>query len=281
MKIKGVYRLSDYPDVPEPKTYDVGIEVLSEHFRPYKGGFAVITGIPGHGKSTVANNIAARMVTKSGWKVAFAHFEMAPVPYLRNDLRSYYLSSPQEFAEAEARAEADEWIESNFLFMDQEPGGLDEDDISLEWLIEKAQYAAQNDGIDMLVCDPWNEIEHKRGSHESETEYVGRAIRSLKRLARSCNIFVMVVAHPVKMPRDKNGAITKPNLYDISGSANWYNKCDFGVVVWRNDLGSTSVEWDQKKVRFRAAGKPGIVRLMYVPSSNTFIYDEARDLDND
>jgi len=40
------------------------------------------------------------------------------------------------------------------------------------------------------------------------------------------------VAHPRQM-RDWKG--DPPNLYDISGSAHFINKCDNGVVVHRNN----------------------------------------------
>jgi twinkle protein len=72
--------------------------------------------------------------------------------------------------------------------------------------------------------------------------------------------------------------ITKPNLYDISGSANWYNKCDFGIVIWRDNMGSSIIEWDQKKSKHHHfSGKPGIVPLMYNTYTADFEYAETAD----
>ena len=58
---------------------------------------------------------------------------------------------------------------------------------------------------------------------ELETEYIGRAIREFRRFARRYEVLVMAVAHPTKMGGEGKG-VSKPTLYDISGSANWFNK---------------------------------------------------------
>ena len=48
----------------------------------------------------------------------------------------------------------------------------------------------------------------------------------------AAGVFCRFVAHPRQM-RDWKG--DPPNLYDISGSAHFINKCDNGVVVHRNN----------------------------------------------
>jgi twinkle protein len=65
------------------------------------------------------------------------------------------------------------------------------------------------------------------------TEYVGRAIKALKRFARKFQVHLIVIAHPTKSTKDGDGKYRMPTLYDISDSANWYNKCDLGIIVHR------------------------------------------------
>jgi twinkle protein len=48
-----------------------------------------------------------------------------------------------------------------------------DDPPTLEWIIERAEHVVLRDGVTDLVIDPWNEIEHQRGT-PSETDYVGR-----------------------------------------------------------------------------------------------------------
>ena len=52
--IKGLYKLSDYPDVGEPVTYETGFINLNSYLRLWRGEFMVVTGIPTHGKSRFA-----------------------------------------------------------------------------------------------------------------------------------------------------------------------------------------------------------------------------------
>ena len=70
------------------------------------------------------------------------------------------------------------------------------------------------------------------------------------------------MAHPTKMPKNKDGVIEAPTLYDISGSANFNNKADFGIVVHRNRLENT-VEVQVQKVKFRHLGECGTALFKY------------------
>lgn len=55
--VKGVYQLSDYPELDEPRTYSTGWPDLDDNLRLWLGELLVITGIPGHGKSTWTLNM--------------------------------------------------------------------------------------------------------------------------------------------------------------------------------------------------------------------------------
>ena len=106
------------------------------------------------------------------------------------------------------------------------------------------------------MLDPFNQVEHKRERGENESDYQGRAIRALKRFARSYDCGVIVVAHPTKDVKLPNGEIRVPNLYDISGSAHWYNAADHGVII-SGDTTSNVREITVEKSRYRSAGVPG------------------------
>jgi hypothetical protein len=90
----------------------------------------------------------------------------------------------------------------------------------------------------------------------SEPDFQGRAIRALKRFARSYDCGVIVVAHPTKDVKLPNGDIRQPILYDISGSSHWYNAADHGVIV----VGDTTTNVREvvvAKSRYRIAGTIG------------------------
>ena len=86
-------------------------------------------------------------------------------------------------------------------------------------------------GIRGLLIDPYNELDHQRPSHMSETEYVSQMLTKIKRFAQHHDVHVWFVAHPRQM-RDWKGQ--PPTMYDISGSAHFINKADNGVVIHRN-----------------------------------------------
>ena len=44
-----------------------------------------------------------------------------------------------------------------------------------------------------------------------------------------------MVAHPNKLRKEPNEiGYQAPSLYDVSGSAHWYNMCDVGLVIHRD-----------------------------------------------
>jgi len=109
----------------------------------------------------------------------------------------------------------------------------EDEDVTLEWMLDKAEAAVIQHGCKVIVIDPWNEMDHARSREESLTEYTGRAIKALRRFARKLMVHVVIVAHPAKQQKDDKGDYRVPTLYDISDSAHWYNKADIGVVVHR------------------------------------------------
>lgn len=254
--IKGLYKLSDYPDVPEPEVYSTGWPNLDAHLMLWDAEFIPITGIPSHGKSRFALELIGQLARLYQHRAVIASFEMRVAPYVRDVLREHYSGQSARSLTIGQRMEADEWIEEQFVFIDQDPRDEDED-MTIEWLIEKAEDAVVRYGIKWLLIDPWNQVQHKRHRGESIEEYQERAIRSLKRFARSFSVGVMVVAHPTKDVKLANGELRKPGLYDISGSAHWYNAADHGIIV-SGDTASNVREITVEKSRYQQyAGKPG------------------------
>ena len=106
--VRGLYQLSDYPEVGPLQTYVTGWPTLDPHLKMFRGEFMVITGIPSHGKSTWTLNLLANM-TQHGWRAALFSPEMPPLPYMRAKLRRIH------------GANADRWIGEHFFFIDVDP----------------------------------------------------------------------------------------------------------------------------------------------------------------
>ena len=262
--VQGLYRLTDYPDAGEPETFATGLPDLDEHLRLWLGELMVITGIPGHGKTCWVINLCISLAQLYGWTIAMASFEVPTVPALRQKLRLAKTRVESSLWNREMVKDADRWIGDHFLFIDNDPSGDDDVELTLEWLLERAADAVLRDGIRVLVIDPWNEVEHSKPHGESETEYHNRALRMIRRFATRYRVIAIVVAHPTK-DIIKDGVARVPSLYDISGSAAWVNKPDHGIVVHVPDPHTNETVIAIKKVRFNWSGKRGDVTLRYLP----------------
>ena len=262
--VKGVYQLSDYPEVSEPKAYSTGWPCLDEYLQLWLGELLVVSGIPGHGKSTWTMNMCANLARKHGWRTAVASFEIPTVPALRFKLRLAASGLPTKQWTRDIVAAADAFIQEHFIFIDADPVDDTDEDMTLEWLLERAAGGVLRYGIRVLVIDPWNEVEHARPKHETETQYVNRSLRQIRRFALKHEVLAIVLAHPTK-DVGKGGESRTPTLYDIEGSAAWYNKPDHGVIIDVPDPTLNETVVCIKKARFSWSGKKGDVTLEYVP----------------
>jgi len=149
------------------------------------------------------------------WRSVIFSPELPVVPFLRDKMRACAGRMPVERLKKEGRlGNIDRWLEEYFFFIDYDQEG--EDDITLEYLIEKIEDAVLRYGIRVAVIDPWNEVEHARRRDENQDEYTNRATRTLKRLAKRLQIMIFVLAHPTKDVQ-QHGKARKPTLYDIHG----------------------------------------------------------------
>ena len=254
--IRGLYRLSELPEIGEPVTYETGFPSLNAHLRLWHGEFIVITGIPSHGKSRFGLELLCSMALNHGHRSVIFSAEMRIKPYVRAVLREHYLNKWAKDFTLDDKRRADAWIEEFFYFIDQDPRE-EQEEATIEWLIDKASDAVVRYGTSWFLVDPWNQVEHKRERGQSEADYQCRAIAALKRFARSYNCGVIVVAHPTKDVKLPSGELRKPTLYDISGSSHWYNAADHGVVVMADDTTSSVREISVDKSRYSSGGIAG------------------------
>jgi hypothetical protein len=151
----------------------------------------------------------------------------------------------------------------------------DDEEPTVDWILDKARGAVLRHGVNGVVIDPYNEIEHRRPANMTETEYISQSLAKQKRFAVNHGVHFFEVAHPVKLPRE-DGKYPPPTLYDISGSANWANKADVGLTVHRPDKDTMAIARKSKP-----SGQPNeavIQRLINKGGSVAaakFAHDEA------
>ena len=224
------------------------------------GRICVVSGVPSHGKSEVVDFLVSRLNIIHGWKVAEYSPENFP-PQLHHSKISAKIigkSFDSKFIPKEEFDKTFDYIDENYYFI------TPEEDITIETILDKAKYLVRRYGIKILVIDPYNKLDHSRKSSESETEYISRFLDKLSMFAKVHNVLVILVAHPTKMQRQKDdpNKFMIPTLYDISGSAHFYNKTDYGLIVYRDFIeGIVKLIWS--KVKFKHLGAGGEVDFHY------------------
>jgi twinkle protein len=234
-----------------------------------EGELSVVTGIPNGGKSEFVDALMVNLAERYGWRFAVCSFENPPTEHIAK-LAEKHLGIPFWDGPTMRMNEAElehgmAWVNDRFYLI-----RADDEAPTIEWILERAKAAVMRHGIRGLVIDPYNEIEHKRPASMIETEYVSQLLGKVKRFAQAHGVHVWFVAHPAKMQR-VGESIPPPTLYDISGSANWANKADLGVVVHRDpNEDPTLAEIYVRKVRFKQVGKIGVAALRYDPVTGRY-----------
>lgn len=263
--VEGVIKLqSHYDDIYSmfisgaETGFGIGIEEIDKAVTWETGRLAVFTGIPSHGKSEFVDYICTRLNLIHGWKVGYFSPENYPVKYHYSKLASKISGKKFEkgYISREEYDRTFDYISNNFYFI------YPEEDMSVDNVLAKAKHLVRRYGIRVMVFDPYNKIEHMRDRGETETEYISRFLDRMIMFGKRHNVLVFLVAHPRKMEKAANGAYIKPTLYDINGSANFYNKADYGISIYR-DFNTNKTTASFLKVKFKHLGDGGDVELKY------------------
>lgn len=252
-EIEDVFLLSQIPNLPDPQIYSTGIRALDPHWKMVAGYLTTVTGIPGDGKTALVHDISCRAAEQNK-RICISSFEQHPARHHKRALRQWHCRAFLDYATAEQIAAADQWIDDHFVFAFP----LSQKAPTMDWLFEKWRAAYDRYHFDVAIIDPWNELEHLRDNGQSMTEYVGEALRDMRKWFERRDVNGIIVAHPKKLVRGEDCS-----LYSISDSAHWANKSDIGVVIKRDrQTGSTEVQ--VKKVKYEDLGfKPGTAELRF------------------
>ena len=264
-KIEGIFTVSDFEqslDLLFERGMQRGVTIGHENFDNFCSfetkRLLIITGIPGSGKSEWIDEIAERLNIRYDWRFAFFSPENAPLQYHASKLIEKFTGKKFEkgslpYGEYQ---QVKQHLEQNFFFISPN------DDFRLETILSRAKSLVHKKGIKALVIDPYNRLENEQDSRRSETQHISAVLDRLTNFAQQNDVLVILMAHPVKMPKNKDGKIEVPTLYDISGSANFFNKADFGITVHRDrELNVTEVHI--QKVKFKHLGEVGVAMFKY------------------
>lgn len=238
---------------------------LDEYITFMPGQLTTITGIPGSGKSEFTDYIMCQLAVQHQWAWGVCSFENQPSSIHATKLLEKIVGKAFQFRKEPSQriSKADfeaaiPVLDRNFYFIN-----VNEIDVSITGVLQKARELVKRKGIKGLLIDPWNYIEHKIPKGYTETQYISECLTEIKSFAVKNGVHIFLIAHPTKMLKDKKtGKYEVPTLYSISGSAHFFNKTDNGITVYR-DFSDNTVDVHVQKIRFSWTGKIGYCSFTY------------------
>lgn len=230
----------------------------------HKGYITTVTGIPGHGKSDFLDHLLIKLFLNADWKGAFYSPENRPTQLHVSKMVRKFTRKPWLGHHRLSREELMEimyQMDGKFWFVKPEK------DFTLQSILDHVAQLKQRKGIDWFVIDAWNKLEHHYT--ESETKYIGQSLDKITMFCEQYNVHCFIVAHPTKIKKE-NDLFAVPTLYDISGSANFFNKTDNGITIYR-DMKTDLVEVHVQKVKFSHWGEVGMQRFNYDKQTGLYI----------
>jgi len=252
--------------------FQIGLQNFDDIFSTYTGQFITVTGIPSSGKSDFVDQMIVGYNNNYGWKTAFASPENHPT-YLHAHklMRKVWqgMPTPSDIG-GEKWNQVSEHVNDNFYFIDMEK-------YTLESVLRKGAELVKRKGIKCLVIDPFNKVRASDASGDVNV-YTLEYLSKIEIFAKKYDVLVIVVAHPTKMYKDKDGKIEEPTMYNIKGGGEWYDASYHGLLVHR-DYEQKTVKCKVLKVKFQNLGENGAeAHFKWESQSGCFIPHEPLNL---
>ena len=235
----------------------------------------IVTGTPGAGKSEWVDELVLRLCLRHQWKIGFFSPENIPIVYhlrkLIEKLTGHRFQNGCGMTEG-LLARSEEFLAENVSHISLK-GNATPDRV-----LAKARELVVRRGCRIFVFDPLNRFDHEPAPGQTETQYISNLLNKFTEFATQYNCLLILVAHPRKMNRNPTtGATPRVEMYDINGSADFYNKADYGTVVERDkEIGITRVYVD--KVKFKHLGVGGVATFVYDPVNGRYLpCEESHD----
>jgi len=275
--VDGIYYLEDiFPSMLE--NFRAGIQLapttrfleMDDYFRWKKGDINLCTGYGNHGKSFFMLQL---MLTKSiydGWKWAIFSPENFPANDFYDDLVEMYVGKWLDNMSEAEYVEGCYFIDKHIFYV------YPEDEHDINSINEKFRHLVLKKGIDGVMIDPFNQLDHLQKPYQREDQYLSEILKDIKRFALLNNVCYNIVAHP-KNPtyNSQDKSLPVVDMYDIAGGAMWGNKCDQILSYYRPnyhlDKNNPDVQVHiQKLKRKRTGGKCGDFSLRLVWSKKRY-----------
>lgn len=279
--VEGVYEIDDiFSSMLEnfkrgvPLAPTTRFPETDEYWRWKKGDVALFTGYANWGKTFY---VLQMMLTKSiwdGWKWGVFCPENYPANDFYDDIIEMYVGKWLRDMTEEEYTEACHFVGQHIFYV------YPEDSHDIHSIHEKFRYLVMKKGIDGVLVDPFNQLDHNQKSYQREDIYLSEILKDIKRFALLNAISYNIVAHP-KNPHYQEGKVLPVvDMYDIHGGSMFGNKVDLLVSYHRprfhEDKNSPQVEiYVQKVKRKRTGGKLGSFPLTLSWKTKRYVQEDG------
>ncbi len=270
------YRVWSTADESDNAKLDLRIELPS---------FVVILGPYSSGKSTFLRQLLWSMYELNGWKFLLTCLEEPVRPRVYNKFLTLALGqTPGSLSVTNVEHGEDhrnrlilakKRVNDAARFLVRPKGKL----LTPEHFFDRVKMAVRRDGVKVIALDPVNELDHHVGVG-NETHYWGNFILDCKAIADEFALSFIVSGHPGKDGYNRLGFKKLLRALDMSGSANWGNKADVAMNLWRLGKGDNSTLLHMEKIKdHETMGEPALYRLEHSKSKQRFkVADVGWDL---
>jgi twinkle protein len=248
----------DYYNNGLPSGFGIGMHEFDMFLKFQPGYLTVITGIPGHGKSEFLDFLMCRLNISHDWKFALYSPENHPLQLHFSKLAEKVIGKPFDGQNRMSPLDLTttiEYLKDVFYFVNPA------ENFTLDNILTAVKSLVRKKGVKAFVIDAWNKLEHNYSTNE--TKYISEQLDKIVTFCEKNSVHCFLVAHPTKVQKDKaTQKFEIPNLYSISGSANFYNKAANGITVYR-DYENFTTEVYIQKVKFKHWGQTGCCQLAW------------------
>ena len=225
---------------------------FGEIFSLMRGQLTVGTGIPSHGKSNFTDWLVLNLIKDYDLKASWFSPEHSPMGLYHTNLmekvigRNFWKDkngTPKISKDDINKYE--QWANEKIYLTGADGNQLPKWD----WLLEKFKEQMISFGIDIFVIDAFNKVLLDSGN---KIDQINIVLTKLTHFAQSNNVLIILVAHPTKMQKNEKGIYNVPDLYSVSGSADFRNQTHNGFTIYRtwedaeNELENTTTFYNMK-----------------------------------
>lgn len=287
-KVSGVLTTEDLQD-DLLKLYDEGLpktirptqnrwDEVNKIFSIMRGQLVTVTGIPSHGKSSVIDDYVISLCHDLGMRASWFSPEHNPKAIHQMTFAKKVNGAEFWGENRMTRDQVKDYVKygkEKIYITAQE-----EETPTWDWVFDKFQSQVYQYGVDIFVIDAFNKVvlgnSTKAGIDQVLTKLTSFCIRH--------NVIIFLIAHPTKMTKNDDGSYVIPDLYSVSGSADFRNQTHCGVTIYRefeevNEYGHITKEgktiWITTKVKFEFQGTINATTdLSYCKRNSRFYFGE-------